>query len=220
MIPIIVFDLDGTLIDSALDLTAAVNRMLAGLGRPRLAPAEVLPMIGEGAARLVERALLAAGAGDADPAAALAAFLDAYALALTDHTVACPGAEAVLITLRRQGYSLALCTNKPENHSRRILDRLGLAAFFDAVVGGDSVPGCRKPDPRVLAPILAGRTGVGPGDCVVIGDSVTDVALARAAGAPVILVEGGYTPVPAARLGADKVIGTLAELPEAIAALA
>ena len=155
VIQVIIFDLDGTLVDSVADIAFAANAVLAGRGLRTLATDAFIPLIGEGARRLMERALIAGG-GDAaeEPEDALAAFLAGYAANLTRETVAYPGAAAVIETLAAAGYRQAVCTNKPYAHAQTILARLGLDRHLTVIVGGDSVPGVRKPDPRMLAPIL------------------------------------------------------------------
>jgi phosphoglycolate phosphatase len=213
---VIIFDLDGTLVDSAGDLAFAVNEMLTGRGLQPQPFRKIVTLIGEGARRLVERALVAAGDDRAaDIETALQEFLDLYAANLTRSTRAYPNVPQILSLLVNDGYRLAVCTNKPERHSRAILDRLGLIDRFDVLVGGDTVPGIRKPDPRILAPVFT-MFSARPMKAVVIGDSITDVALARAAGLPVIIRAGGYSTVPVHDLGADIVIDGFGRLPEVI----
>lgn len=217
---VIIFDLDGTLVDTAGDLAFAVNGVLTGRGLQPLPLDRILPLIGEGARRLVARALVAGGdEGAADIDAVLQEFLDLYAANLTRSTRAYPGVPETLELLAKEGYRLAVCTNKPERHSRAILDRLGLSDRIGVLVGGDSVPGVRKPDPRILVPVFDALATT-PRQAVLVGDSITDVALARAAGMPVIVRTGGYTTVPAVELGADIVIDAFDELPSAIRRLA
>ena len=152
---VIIFDLDGTLVDTAGDLAFAVNGVLTGRGLQPLPLDRILPLIGEGARRLVARALVAGGdEGAADIDAVLQEFLDLYAANLTRSTRAYPGVPETLELLAKEGYRLAVCTNKPERHSRAILDRLGLSDRIGVLVGGDSVPGVRKPDPRILVPVF------------------------------------------------------------------
>jgi 2-phosphoglycolate phosphatase, prokaryotic len=217
VIKVIVFDLDGTLVDSVDDIAFAANAVLFARGlRPQPTDAYI-PMIGEGARRLMERALAVAGDGSADDVdEALAAFLAIYAGNLTRATVAYPGVAETLAALAAAGFRQAVCTNKPEPHARTILSRLDLDEHFAVIVGGDSVPGVRKPDPRVLAPILEALQ-LPAAAAVLIGDSKTDVALARAAGMRVIVRAGGYATQPADELGADAVIDDFSELPPMIA---
>ncbi|WP_237213748.1 phosphoglycolate phosphatase [Falsiroseomonas oryziterrae] len=183
-----VFDLDGTLVDSAPDLHAALDRLMAARGLPGFARAEVVGMIGDGARALVERALAARGQGF-DPAA-LEAFLADYTAQAAVETRAFPGIEAALDALQDEGWSLALCTNKPEAATRELLAALGLTGRFDAVAGGDSFP-VRKPHPgHLLATIAA--AGATPGMAVMVGDHRNDVAAARGAGVPCVFVGWGY----------------------------
>jgi phosphoglycolate phosphatase len=217
----LVFDLDGTLVDSAPDLLVAVNRLLAEERRRRLALAEVTRMIGDGAQKLVERAFAATGA-DA-PAETLARltrrFLAHYEGHATEFTRPYAGVPETLARLAAAGFGLAICTNKPEAPTREVLRGLALDHFFAAVFGGDSLPGVRKPDPRLLLATVR-ALGAEPGQAVMVGDNANDVQAARAAGLAVILRAGGYTSVPATELGADAVIRAFSELPAALSALA
>ena len=173
-------------------------------------------MIGDGAAKLVERAFAATGGAAGDEIGALtAAFLDAYEGHGSVLTRPYPGAAAVLARLGEQGYRLGVCTNKPQRPSEEILAELGLDGFFSTVIGGDAVEGARKPDPRHLAASLR-ALGAAPEEAVMVGDNENDIAVARAAGVPVIAVAFGYAKVPADELGADLVIERLDELPEAL----
>lgn len=191
----LVFDLDGTLIDSVPDLHAAVVAMLAGLGRAPLDRATVQSFIGNGVARLVARALAATGGADAAlEAEGLAAFRAAYDAAPADRTRPYPGVEALLARACAAGVPLAVCTNKPEAPARVILDRLGLAPRFAAVIGGDTLA-VLKPDPRPLEAALA-AIGAAPGRAVYVGDSETDEATAHAAGVAFALFTGGYRKKP------------------------
>jgi phosphoglycolate phosphatase len=213
---VIIFDLDGTLVDTAADLAFAVNEMLKARGLPTLPLPKVVSLVGEGVRRLVERALIAAGDDRlTDIETALQQFLNVYGANLTRSTRAYPEVPETLEVLLQNGYRLAVCTNKPEAHSRSILERLALADRFDVIVGGDTVPGVRKPDPGVLGPVFDALAAE-PRQAVVIGDSITDVSLARAAGLPVIIRAGGYTTVPAVELGADRVIDAFGRLPDVI----
>jgi phosphoglycolate phosphatase len=219
----IVFDLDGTLIDSAPDLQAAINRVLAEAGRGPLSVDAVKGMVGDGVARLVERAFAATGGLPAGGAAALAdrvaRFGDDYEDCGFARTRPFAGVIDVLAGLDAAGLGLALCTNKPQVATEEILARLGLARFFGAVVGGDAIPGVRKPDPgHPLAALEA--LGVKPARAVMVGDHVTDLACGGAAGMAVILCAWGYSRTPVSELGADAVIGHIEELPAALAALA
>ncbi|MGB0669966.1 MAG: phosphoglycolate phosphatase [Rhodospirillales bacterium] len=186
----LLFDLDGTLIDSAPDLRAAANRVLAGHGRRPISLAEARAFIGDGAAMLVDRAFRATGVPAIDLAAETAAFLATYDGHETDETRPYPGVVETMRKLRAKGMAMAICTNKPERPTRNILKALDLAEFFDAVIGGDTVPGCKKPDPAPIQAALAALGSIGP--ACMIGDNANDLSAARAAGIPCVLVTGGY----------------------------
>jgi len=208
----VILDLDGTLVDSAPDLADAANALLARHGLPPLDPATVRGFIGEGVGRLVERSFAHQGR-PLEPAAleaATVAFLAIYGEAPARHTRPYPGVAAALQELTRAGIRLGVCTNKPEAISRRILETLDLARFFAAIIGGDSGPE-RKPHPRPLLAALE-KLNARPETSLLVGDSATDLATGRAAGVPVILVEGGYSATPVDELGADAVIASLEEL--------
>jgi phosphoglycolate phosphatase len=184
---LVVFDLDGTLIDSQRDLAESTNEMLAGFGAPPLPIESVAAMVGDGARALVERAL--AASGHPPHPDALAAFRRIYDRRLLDHTRPYPGVEG-LVRMLADRTPLAVLTNKPEAPSRRLLDALGLAPSFRWVVGGDS-GFARKPDPSGLLHLI-GAAGVAPARTLVIGDSMVDVDTARAAGARVCAVLYGF----------------------------
>lgn len=211
----LIFDLDGTLVDSAPDLATALNGLLAELGKPALDEATVRSMVGDGAGVLVERGLAASGLSDADRPAALQRFLALYRDCLIDQTRAYPEVEATLELLSAAGHKLGVCTNKPFDPTQRILKALKLDRFFGAVIGGDSLPQ-RKPDP---APLLAAIAGVGgtAATSFMVGDSANDVLCARAASVTAILIPSDYGN-PAE--DADVKLSRFAELPEALARLA
>ena len=192
---LIVFDLDGTLIDSAADLAAAVNAMLAHFGGDPLPVPEVRRMIGDGVAMLVNRALAARRCGRADPAEAARLFMRHYESDATSRTTAFPGVAAALQSLHAAGIPLAVCTNKPARISEGILAALGLAKYFARVIGGDSLP-FRKPDPRVLQALLE-TFAAPPARALLVGDSEVDAATAQAAGVPFVLMKHGYRRGPA-----------------------
>lgn len=176
-------------------------------------------MIGDGVAKLVDRAFAATGVdAGADLAELTRRFIALYEPLATDETRLIEGVPTALDALRAAGLKLGICTNKPEQATRTILCALALDAHFDVVIGGDSVPGARKPDPAMVLAVLD-RLGVDPAQAVMVGDSGNDVAAARAAGLPVIVRAGGYTTVAAEALGADAVIADFDALPAAIAAL-
>lgn len=187
--PRIIFDLDGTLIDSAPDLHAAANVMLRALGREEISLTQAIAFIGNGVGKLVGRCLDATGGADrVTTEAALARFMMAYDADPVTLTTTYPGVRGALTALCASGFAMGLCTNKPEEPARDILRRLGLAQYFDAVVGGDTI-GALKPDP---AGLFACGARLGEGPLVYVGDSETDAATAEAAEAPFLLYTKGY----------------------------
>jgi phosphoglycolate phosphatase len=210
--PIVVFDLDGTLADTAPDLLATLDVILDAEGVPRLPAAQARELIGAGARALIERGLQAAGHDV--PAARLEAlyrkFLVHYGETLCVETTLFPGVEAALDRFEAAGFRLAVCTNKTEALSVRLLRALGIGERFAAVCGRDSFPYC-KPDPRHLT-LTIEKAGGDPAQAVMIGDSRTDVATAKAAGIPVVAVSFGYTEIPVGDLGADRVVDHFDEL--------
>jgi phosphoglycolate phosphatase len=210
----LLFDLDGTLVDSVPDLAAAVNGVLAELGRPPLGLPQVTSMVGDGTSALVERALAASGAGDTPLRAAHDRFLALYEADPTRLTRPYPGVPAVLEELAAAGWRLGVCTNKPERATRAVLAGLDLERFFAVVLGGDSGP-TRKPDPGPLRAAL-GRLGSEPGNAAMIGDHRNDVAAAQAAAMPVAFARYGYGAATLAGLTPDAVIDRFAELPQAL----
>jgi phosphoglycolate phosphatase len=206
----IIFDLDGTLVDSARDLRDAANILLAEEGLRAVTLGETKAMIGDGVARLVERALAATG-GDLARLPVLAErFLAIYEANASRHTQAYPGVPDTLDVLKRLGLRLAVVTNKPRSATMHILDTLRLAPFFDTVVGGDTLPE-RKPHP---APILLAlkQLGVGPEAALMVGDNYHDMRAARAAGVRAFAVTYGYSHKPHAELGADRLLERMSEL--------
>jgi phosphoglycolate phosphatase len=185
----IVFDLDGTLVDSRADLAAAVNATRERLGLAPLALAQVEAMVGEGARLLLRRALPEAVAGAAFEDA-LARFLDVYLERCLDTTRPYPGVPVALAALAAAGYRLALLTNKPERHSRKLLAGLGMLGSFSPLLGGDSLAE-RKPDPAGLL-VIAEAWKVPVGELLLVGDSAVDLATAAAAGSRAALVSWGY----------------------------
>lgn len=214
--PALVWDLDGTLIDSAPDICRALNSILADAGHARLGDDAIRGMIGDGVARLVERGFSAAGArlDDAALKRSVERFLTRYSADPAGLTVPFPGAEDTLAELARAGVRHGICTNKPEALSRSVLRELGMDRYFDAIVGGDTRP-AMKPDPEPLRACIE-ALGATTATTTMIGDSAIDVAAARAVGIPVGIVSFGYARASANGMGADFVIGDLAELPEVL----
>jgi phosphoglycolate phosphatase len=204
-----VFDLDGTLVDSAQDLATSLDTLLARHGRAPLGLAATRRLIGNGVPALVAGGFAATGAPAADLPALTKEFLAIYEPAIADATRPYPGVVATLARLQGDGHGLAICTNKATGATLRLLDALDLSRFFAVVVGGDKRP--RKPDPDPLRRAIA-WLGATPANAVMVGDSEIDVATARAAGVPAVVVSYGYAKVPAAELGADRVIESFAEL--------
>lgn len=211
---IVVFDLDGTLVDSAAGIRAATNAVLVAAGRRGLELPEVRGMIGEGLDLLLERAFAATGEA-VDPAAHRALWLSFYDRVSGSMTTVYPGAKALLEQLSAQGCRLGLCTNKPHSATLKLLAALGLHSHFSAVLGGDAVPR-PKPDPGHLRAVI---DALGGGPAALVGDSPTDVAAARAAGVPIVLVGHGYSRVPVAQLGADAFCVSFPQVAQALAAL-
>ncbi|MDA8230212.1 MAG: HAD-IA family hydrolase [Magnetospirillum sp.] len=213
----VVFDLDGTLIDSVPDVANAVNVMLAKRGRRTLSADEVRLMVGEGARVMLERAFAATGGPANDVEDAMRDYLAAYSARPVADTVPYPGVVAALERLTARGVKLGVCTNKNEAVTRLVLDSLGLSRLLTAVTGGDTFPYC-KPDGRHVTGTLE-RMGV-RGRAAYVGDSETDMAAARDARLPVIAVAFGYSKGGVENLGADRVIGHYDDLDSALAGLA
>jgi phosphoglycolate phosphatase len=187
---LVVFDLDGTLIDSAPDMHRAVNLMLADLGCPPLALDEIRTMVGDGASALIARALAARQCVTADPSKALAEFLEHYEADPTAFTRTFPGVPETLERLQAFGLTLAICTNKPTRLTEMILKRLDIDRFFVKIVAGDTLP-FRKPDPRALLDIV-NSFGTPTAATLMVGDSEVDAATAHAANVPFVLMTYGY----------------------------
>src|SRR5580658_9697066 len=215
----VVFDLDGTLVDTAPDLISALNHVLDREGLPPVPLHAARNMIGAGARRLIERGLEVDGRAVAleDLNRLTNDFIDHYAAHIADASRPFEGLEAALDELAARGCRLAVCTNKLEWLSKLLLDRLGLSARFAAICGADTF-GIAKPDPAILRQTVA-RAGGQLSSTVMVGDAGPDIGVARRAGVPVIGVSFGYTDVPVASLKPDRVIDHMSELKAAIESL-
>jgi phosphoglycolate phosphatase len=212
----LIFDLDGTLIDSAPDIARALARLLAELGRPPLDLATVRRLVGDGAPDLVRKALAIASA-DIKPSAVPPLFeryRGFYLETATHSTRPYPGVIETLARLRDAGHRMAVCTNKLQTPTLQILDALDLAKFFDAVVGGDQAP-ARKPDPRHLLAAIALLGGTAE-SAVMIGDGINDAGAAKAAGIPLMVLDSGYGEVAAKDLSGDVILESFSEIPAAL----
>jgi phosphoglycolate phosphatase len=215
--PTIVFDLDGTLVDTAPDLTDTLNVILRRNGLPAFAEEAARPLIGFGARRMIEGGFAAAGRSPADLDRMFEEFIACYADHVADRSRPFPGVEAALDALARRGCRLAVCTNKLEWLSVRLLGALGLARRFSAICGQDTFA-VQKPHPDALMGTLH-RAGGDRRWAVMVGDSATDIATARACGIPVIAVDFGYTAVPVTQFDPDVIISHFKDLEENIGAL-
>ena len=216
----VVFDLDGTLVDTAPDLVNALNFVLQREGMPPVPLQSARGMIGAGARKLIERGLEVDGRDTtpAELARLTEDFIAYYAEHIADSSRPFDGLEAALDDLQGRGYRFAVCTNKLEWLSKRLLDRLALSARFAAICGADTF-GVAKPDPAIFRQTVA-RAGGEVSSAIMVGDAGPDVGVARRAGVPVIGVSFGYTEGPIAALKPDRVIDHMSELTAAIEALA
>ena len=216
---IVLFDLDGTLVDSNLDLCPAINHALEMQGRPPIPEHQARTMIGGGVVLLLKRALDATGGGvSEDRLAELThGLLEYYWAHIADNTVPYPGVLGALDALALKGCKLAVTTNKLEKPARQLLEALGMANRFSAIYGGDTLgPDRGKPKPDML---LAAIADCGGGRAAMVGDSTYDVRAARAAGLPVLTYRYGYHDVPVAELGGDAMIDHFDELVGALEGL-
>src|ERR1700731_2102965 len=214
--PTLVFDLDGTLVDTAPDLINALNFVLDREGLPPVPLQSARNMIGAGARKLIERGLELEGrvAGVDDVSRLTVDFIDYYAAHIADASRPFDGLEDALDDLSARGYRFAVCTNKLEWLSKLLLEQLGLSSRFAAICGADTF-GVSKPDPVILQQTIA-RAGGRLSSAIMVGDAGPDIGVARRAGIPVIGVEFGYTEVPIAELKPDRLIGHMSELPAAV----
>ena len=200
MLSVLVFDLDGTLVDSRRDIAESANELLAALDAPPLDHDEVVRMVGEGARVLVSRVLAAGGARE-DLDAAFAQFSAIYDRRLADHTQPYPGVVAGLEDLAAR-FTLAVLTNKPQHHTDRLLEALDLRRYFVQVLGGDTAHG-RKPDPAGLVSLVGGAGAV-PEAALMVGDSWVDAETARRAGTRFCFADYGFGAVPRDGLRSDE----------------
>lgn len=214
----VVFDLDGTLIDSAGDITRVVNRTFAEIGRTALTEAAIRGMVGDGVLTMLRAALAATGGvpSEATTRVIHERFLALYLDEAARPSVAYEGVKETLAALVEAGYKLGVCTNKPERITLRVLEVMGFAPFFAAVAGGDTLD-VRKPDGRHLAWVV---DRLGGGRTAMVGDGGNDVLVARAAGAASVLLSYGYPKGSVHELGADVVLDRFADLPAALDRLA
>lgn len=212
----VLFDLDGTLVDSAPDIAAAVNELLDTRSLPALTVPQVTGMIGNGVEKLIERAFAAAGAPLTGSALQQANrdMAPIYLRHVTERTTLMAGVREMLAVLHVRGIKLGVVTNKPQAATREILLHFGLLELLKAVVGGDAVV-AKKPAPDGIFLALE-KCGVEPADALLVGDSAADVGAARAAGIPVVLIRGGYTQIAVDDLGADLVLNRIGDLPAAL----
>src|SRR5438105_4799181 len=215
----VVFDLDGTLVDTAPDLINALNFVLEREGMAAVPLEAARNMIGAGARKLIERGLEIEGrtATLEDLTRLTNDFIDHYAAHIADFSQPFEGLQRALDDLEAGGYRFAVCTNKLEWLSRLLLDRLGLSGRFAAICGADTF-GVSKPDPAILRQTVV-RAGGHLSSTVMVGDAGPDIGVARRAGVPVIGVGFGYTDVPIADFKPDRLIHHLGELPAAVEAL-
>jgi phosphoglycolate phosphatase len=215
----VLLDLDGTLLDTVLDLHAAANGMLGDLGRPPVAIEDIRAYVGRGIPNLVKRVL--AGALEAaddptpPPADALASFKRHYAICNGQHAAPFPGVMAGLAALKAKGLPLGVITNKAGDFTGPLLARTGLAPYLDVVVSGDLLP---RPKPDAMPVVWAcGRLGVSPADALLIGDSVHDFKAGRAAACRVFLVPYGYNEGQDVRgLDCDAIVASIADAAQLI----
>jgi phosphoglycolate phosphatase len=217
--PTIVYDLDGTLADTAEDLVATLNWLLAREGFAPLKVESAGSLLGAGARALIKRGFAASGkALDPETLEALFAdYLEYYNAHIVEHTRLYPGVDTALQAFARAGWRQAVCTNKIERSAKLLIAKLGIADRFAFICGQDTF-GVGKPNAKPLLGTIAASGGASE-RAIMVGDSDTDIKAARAAGVPVIAVDFGYANVPVKELGADRVISHFNELMEACEAL-
>ncbi|MDI3337317.1 phosphoglycolate phosphatase [Defluviimonas aestuarii] len=211
-LPSLIFDLDGTLIDSVPDLMAAVNRMLVAEGRQTMVRAEVQSYVGDGAPALVRRVMAARSLSPERHAELTDGLVSDYTARSSELTRVYPDVANALAALRQRGHPLGICTNKPGAATKAVLKALGLDGYFDAVIAGDSLPE-KKPHP---APLQAVASALGS-SAIYIGDSEVDARTAEAADLPFLLYSEGYLRVPLEEIRVTHVFRNFAELPDIVA---
>lgn len=214
---LLIFDLDGTLVDSVPDLTASLNEVLRARGHAPLTVAEVKPMIGDGVPVLVARGFAARGAGPDEAEAAMPRYTEIYEANATNTSRPFPGVAETLADLRLAGYRTAVCSNKPQRACEIMLRGLGIAGLFDGVAGGDRFA-VHKPHPGHLLSLIEALGG-DAARAAMIGDSENDAASAHAAGLPLFLMSYGYARGDVHALGARRVLERFGDLSAALAEL-
>lgn len=209
----IVFDLDGTLIDSAPDIGAVANKTLATRGLAPISLAQTRDFVGNGASVFIEKMRAARGIDQSEHATIMAEFLVHYETAV-DLTKPYPGVIETLQALRAKGHRLGICTNKPFAPTMAVVRHLDLERFFDGIIGGDSLD-VRKPNP---APLAKAFEGLGEGARLYVGDSDVDAATAQALGVPFFLFTEGYRKSPVAELPHDVAFSDFSGLVDLIEA--
>lgn len=214
--PILVFDLDGTLADTARDLVGTLNVLLQREGLPSVGLGAARYLVGAGARALIERGFTLAGVplSVAETDRLVKEFLAYYENHIADETRLFPGAEMALKRFSEAGYLLAICTNKPENLARVLLEKLSVSDYFAAICGRGSFE-VHKPDPRMLS-LTIQAAGGDPARAIMVGDSKTDVDTAKNMATPIIAVDFGYSDKPIALLEPDRIISHFDELWEAV----
>ena len=218
-----IFDLDGTLADTAGDLLAAANAVLEPAGLPLLDPMADRPFAGRGGREMIRRSLQIAGRDPMAPAevaqtdALYRPLLDAYSEALCVQTRLYDGVFECLDLLEADGWKIGVCTNKPEHLALRLLDELDVRHRFGAILGADTLP-VRKPDPEHFNE-TARRIGAEPARSIMVGDTLTDLTTARNAGVPCILTTFGFAAEPLEDLAPDAIVDHYREIPDVFARL-
>ena len=214
--PLVIFDLDGTLVETGPDLVASLNHSIATIGLAPFEMEDVGHLVGQGARTMILRALDERGIGPSEDvvSALLASFLSYYEATMPGRSAPYPGLLQALDALTAEGMKLAVCTNKSETLARRLLEELDIARRFAAVTGGDTFP-VRKPDPAHILGTIE-RAGADRDNCVMIGDSINDILAASGAGVGSVAVSFGYSDRPAAELGASVLIDRYEQLTPAL----